>query len=255
MSATRSVLAVAAVGAAALLLLSAGEPSVADPGLEQQLGDLRQRVAALETELTAIKNSVRSNHPDPSLERTAQVKLAGIQQLIAGGDAEEARPQLAAFLEEYGNTRTGQKGRAIERELAAIGKPAPEAWTIDRWYQGENELDLHGDGPTMVVFWETWCPHCRREVPALQETYERYGDQGLQILALTRLTRGSTDETVREFIDQNGLGFPIAKENGILSSHFAVAGIPAAAVVMDGEVIWRGHPALISDQLIESWLQ
>ena len=80
-------------------------------------------------------------------------------------------------------------------------------------------------------------------------------DDLLQILALTRLTRGSTDETVREFIDQNGLGFPIAKENGILSSHFAVAGIPAAAVVMDGEVIWRGHPALISDQLIESWLQ
>ena len=183
------------------------------------------------------------------------MKLAAIQQLIAAGEAEEARPQLATFLENYGNTRTGQKGRAIEQELAVVGRPAPDTWTIDRWYQGENDLDLDADGPTMVVFWETWCPHCRREVPALQETYERYGAQGLQILALTRLTRGATDQTVTEFIDQNGLEFPIAVETGALSSHFAVSGIPAAAVVMDGEVIWRGHPALISDKLIESWIR
>ena len=68
MSATRPVLVLAAVGAAALLLLSAGDTSVAAPDLEQQMAALGERVAALEAELSSIKSSVRSNHPDPSLE-------------------------------------------------------------------------------------------------------------------------------------------------------------------------------------------
>jgi thiol-disulfide isomerase/thioredoxin len=112
-----------------------------------------------------------------------------------------------------------------------------------------------GDGKaTLVVFWEVWCPHCRREVPNLQATYEKYNSKGLTVVGVTKITKSSTEEKVTEFIAENKLTYPIAKETGTLSSRFGVRGIPAAAVVKDGKVVWRGHPARLSEDMYESWL-
>ena len=143
----------------------------------------------------------------------------------------------------------------LEGNLAVVGTPSPEEWPIERWFQGEDDIEVDGPGPTLVLFWESWCPHCRREVPKIQKLHADYRDQGLQILSLTKLTRGATEESVRSFIDEYGLEFSVAKETGQLSSHFGVNGVPAAAVVRNGEVVWRGHPGLLSSTLIDTWLQ
>ena len=51
------------------------------------------------------------------------------------------------------------------------------------------------------------------------------------------------------------VSYPIAKESGdALSKHFGVRGIPAAAMVKDGKVVWRGHPARLTDDMIEGWI-
>jgi hypothetical protein len=39
-----------------------------------------------------------------------------------------------------------------------------------------------------------------------------------------------------------------------VASHFGVSGIPAAAVVKGGKVVWRGHPARLSEQMLKDWL-
>ena len=43
-----------------------------------------------------------------------------------------------------------------------------------------------------------------------------------------------------------------AKGNGALSQHMNVSGIPAAAVVKDGVVIWRGHPARLDETVLRA---
>ena len=52
----------------------------------------------------------------------------------------------------------------------------------------------------------------------------------------------SGSEKVNEFLQEQTVNYPTAKEDGTLSKHFNVSGIPAAAAVKDGKVIWRGHP-------------
>ena len=79
-------------------------------------------------------------------------------------------------------------------------------------------------------------------------------DQGLNLMAATKVTKSSTEEKVQSFVDTNNLQFPVFKEDGRLSQYFNVSGIPAAAVVKDGKVIWRGHPANISDEMLAGWL-
>ena len=253
---TPRTLATGAAGAALVILMAAAIPSGADgPSLDQQIATLSQRVASLEGELQGLRSSVRSNHPDAAAERAAAEAFQGIATLIAAGDLQAAKPQLASFMNDYRNTQAGRQAVRYQQELAVVGRAAPDDWPIDLWFQGENDIDLYSDRPTMLVFWETWCPHCRREVPKLQSLYAARQAEGFQVLGLSKLNRGATEESVRAFIRENDLSFPMAKESGALSAHFGVSGIPAVAVMKGGEIVWRGHPAKVTDRMIDSWLR
>jgi thiol-disulfide isomerase/thioredoxin len=138
--------------------------------------------------------------------------------------------------------------------LSVIGKSAPAEWKIEKWYQGESDVDLGSGKTTLLVFWEEWCPHCKREVPKLQDMYNDLKGQGLQVVGLTKITRSSSDEKVSAFIADKHIAYPIAKEDGTLSSYFNVSGIPAAAVLKDGKVVWRGHPAQLDEAKLKDWL-
>ncbi len=68
---------------------------------------------------------------------------------------------------------------------------------------------------------------------------------------MTRLLEGATVDSVWDFIDEHGITYPIAEGSGALADHFNVKGIPAAAMVRDGQVVWRGHPARLTEELLE----
>ncbi len=88
----------------------------------------------------------------------------------------------------------------------------------------------------------------------MQAIYDQYRDKGLQVIGVTRLTRTATAESVVSLISEQQVSYPIAKETGALAEYFAVKGIPAAAVVKDGQIVWRGHPQRLKPELLESWL-
>lgn len=45
--------------------------------------------------------------------------------------------------------------------------------------------ELHGR-PVIINFWATWCAPCREEMPELQEAFEDYADNNLELLAVNR---------------------------------------------------------------------
>ena len=161
---------------------------------------------------------------------------------------------MTAFMQKYGNTQAAKSARRTYQELQVVGKAIPADWGIEKWFQGESDVNLDGANTTLVVFWETWCPHCQREVPKLQALYDSLRGDGLQVVGLTKINKSSTADKVSDFIKAQNVNYPIAKENGSASTHFGVSGIPAAAVVKDGKVIWRGHPARLSEAQLKGWL-
>lgn len=55
----------------------------------------------------------------------------------------------------------------------AIGQPAPEVTSVD--FDGQPASILNDGTPKMILFLAHWCPHCQREVPALQAWVEANG--------------------------------------------------------------------------------
>ena len=56
----------------------------------------------------------------------------------------------------------------------------------------------------LINVWATWCPPCRAEMPAIQAVYDRYRDQGFQVLAVDL---GEDREVVAAFMRERGLTF------------------------------------------------
>ncbi len=65
----------------------------------------------------------------------------------------------------------------------------------------------------MINFWATWCPPCRREMPAFIKLYEKYKDRGFTIIGVAL----DEKQAVIDFIDPMGVEYPvlIGDEEGI----------------------------------------
>ena len=212
---------------------------------------LEGRVSGLETRLAALE-SASAGAPSGTDETAAAALVREATDAYARGDVETARAKLAELKQKYPGARATRSAKRLQDEIEIVGMAAGEI-EVDRWFTPSSAY--MGDGvATLLVFWEQWCPHCKREIPRLQARYEKYQPSGLSVVALTKVTKSSTDESVDAFILDQGLGFPVGKENGAMSSRFGVRGIPAAAVVKNGVVVWRGHPAKIEDAMIDGWL-
>ena len=61
-----------------------------------------------------------------------------------------------------------------------------------------------GNKPTVVNFWGTWCPPCRREVPTLVKLYKEFQPQGVEMIGIAV---NDTPEKVRNYASQNDMGW------------------------------------------------
>ena len=225
--------------------------------LESNVGDCQQeldatagqraQVRSLELSLEDCQQSLADETGEPALLPAEKEALARsiydqVEEQLAQANVEEARSLLDKIMSEYPGGSAARTAQRLRTALEVIGQPAPTL-EVEQWFGGEE--GSWGE-VTLAVFFEPWCSHCQREVPSLNAKYlESYQEAGLTLLGLTRLTRGSTEQALRDFIAEKDLGFPIAKEDGAMTQAFAVTGIPAAAIVHDGTIVWRGHPSVL----------
>ncbi len=225
----------------------------ADPALTQRVNDLETKFAELEKKVAEAPAAAAKAPNAPSAEDEAAIALyREASTLMRENKSEEAKAKLQEIMDKYKGSRVATAAERQMAELSVVGKDIGTL-EVEEWYQGNTSL---ADGKaTMVVFWEVWCPHCKREVPKLQATYDKFKGQGLNVVGLTKLTRGKTVDDVKAFISEEKVGYPMGKESGAMSDFFGVSGVPAAAVVRDGKVVWRGHPAQVNDEMIAEWIK
>jgi len=224
--------------------------------LKSDVDALNARVAKLEESAKAAPKGPTTAAPAASTEDEAAASkmMEEIQTALKANDYPKAKSMLAEIQAKYSATRAGKAAVRMATEVNVVGTDAKPI-EVQKWFTKE-QGSLADNKVTLVVFWEAWCPHCKKEVPLLPARLDKYKSKGLGIIALTKVTKSSTDEIVDTFVKENKLNFPVGKEpeGGPMSAAYAVSGIPAAALVKDGKVIWRGHPARLTDDVLEKFL-
>lgn len=233
---------------ASLVLLGGCATAEEVQALDQKVAELEKKVETLEKRPAGAAGAAAV---DPKLEEAAQALYKEIDGLVREGDMAGAQAKMKELSTKYAATTTFKRARKLATELEVVGKAVPDNWNtmVETWYQGEGAIDLK-QGATLMVFWEVWCPHCKREVPKLMETHSTWSGKGMNVVGFTRITKSATEEKVLDFMKEQKVSYPVAKEKGDLAREFNVGGIPAAAIVKDGKVVWRGHPARLNDEMI-----
>jgi peroxiredoxin len=86
-----------------------------------------------------------------------------------------------------------------------IDQPAPELTLFDLDGREVSLSDFQGE-VVLLNNWATWCPPCRQEMPEFQAYYQKYKDQGFQVVAVEA---GDPEEVVRDFVEETNLDFVI----------------------------------------------
>jgi peroxiredoxin len=85
--------------------------------------------------------------------------------------------------------------------------------------------DLQGKA-VLVNFWATWCQPCRSELPHLVTAYDRYRQEGLEIVAVNLQ---EDEDTISGFVEEFGLQFPVVIDrSGDVADKYRVIGIPTS---------------------------
>lgn len=140
-----------------------------------------------------------------------------------------------------------------------LGLPkAPAAVRISEAGAGFKLPDLQGNmhglpkgEVTLLNFWATWCPPCRKEVPSMVELYHKFEERGLKVVAVS--VDKNRDQLV-SFVREQGMSFQVLHDVDSTVSHaYGVYRYPESFLIdkkgkvryhLLGAVEWMSPPLL-----------
>ncbi len=117
---------------------------------------------------------------------------------------------------------------------------------------------------TLLNFWATWCPPCRKEIPSMTELHRKFKDRGLKIVAVSV---DKSREHLASFVREQGMPFQVLHDADSAVSHaYGVYRYPESFLIdkrgkvryhLLGAVEWMSPPLLdtIDDMLAEPPVQ
>ncbi|MFQ5701924.1 MAG: redoxin domain-containing protein [Acidobacteriota bacterium] len=167
-------------------------------------------------------------------------------------DLPKALEHFRVVAQEHADSHHAGSARAYVHELEdlAVGKPAPDfsALTLDG---GEIALSSLRGKVVLLDFWATWCQPCIDEMPSLRSAYDRWHDQGFDIIGVNM---DDDLEQVRRFVMEHELPWTVvAAGKGMfdpLSLEYSVQAIPMSYLI-DREGTIRDR-ALFGDDVIRA---
>ena len=85
----------------------------------------------------------------------------------------------------------------------------------------------------LLDVWATWCPPCKEEMPWFQEFYDKYKNQGFEVVGVS--IDALTSDIVK-FTKEAGVSYPIVRHPEIMRE-WGLLGLPATFIVdRDGRI-------------------
>jgi thiol-disulfide isomerase/thioredoxin len=137
------------------------------------------------------------------------------------GEAKLDGPAPFFFVSAYNPKACGAKLVFLDR---MVGKKAQEAKTCKK--------------VLLITFFNIDCKPCKKELPFLQQLYQRYQKDGLGILAVNTDYRKEKVAELLEYIKKSGFTFPVLKDRfQALQRRYGVESFPTMFILDESGII------------------
>jgi peroxiredoxin len=124
-----------------------------------------------------------------------------------------------------------------DRSAVAVGQ---KAFVFHAKTVGNKTINFPDDYKGKIVllnFWATWCPSCRGEAPRVLAIYNKYHDQGFEVLSVS-LDRPKASSALLKFVKDNNITWPQIYEgdegDSAIAAQYGVSAIPCP-ILVDGD--------------------
>ena len=136
-----------------------------------------------------------------------------------------------------------------QNEGVAVGDKAPDFTLED--VNGENvslSKTVEENSATLLVFWASWCPYCRAEIPQLQKINAEYKEKGLKVLSIDI---GESKKKVEPAVKERGINYTVLLDvDNKVADRYGIIGIPANILLdSEGVIKYRGTSPPAEDLL------
>ncbi|MCB1196562.1 TlpA family protein disulfide reductase [bacterium] len=102
----------------------------------------------------------------------------------------------------------------------------------------------------LIDFWATWCPPCRKMIPALKDLHSKYNRQGLEVIGISLDESGP--ETVKAFVESMKMPYLVAiGDNTLSDSYGKINAIPTSFIIDRKGDIRQKHVGFVEFQELE----
>jgi len=118
-----------------------------------------------------------------------------------------------------------------------------------------DELIKNKDNLLIVSFMAAWCGPCIDELPALNNLYRKYKDQGLKLVGISIDLEGP--EAIQPALNHLKIDFPVYWYGDKAIQKFKLTAIPLLLVIKQGEIVERlpgRRPEKLLDKKIQQFL-
>lgn len=124
--------------------------------------------------------------------------------------------------------------RAVE-----VGEPIPE-FTFRAFDGSQASKGSVAGRPVVLIFWNTWCSNCMKELPEVKRLYEQYGPRGVAFLAVNTALNDS-EGRARAYWEKSGHGFQGGFDRYFeIGQAFGVFAVPTVFLVdAEGVVLYK----------------
>jgi len=199
--------------------------------------------------------TVLQDYAQSSFGVKALYALAGVS--LREGDMDEAERLFGDLTDRYPKTRYAGKARKKLAGIGLVGSKAPPV-EVKEWIgQPPDVAEGYKGKPVLLSFWAIWCPHCRRNLPTMDQLVRDFSLQGLRIVGITRERENNGIDKIKEYIESHPMLFPTGvDEEGKTSRSFLVSNIPRAVLIdSKGNIAWYGHPDYLTRKVIKDILK
>jgi thiol-disulfide isomerase/thioredoxin len=163
-------------------------------------------------------------------------------------------PRDRDVLNNSNQTNTATRADCRGEEKADVNYCAPN-FTLNTLDGKKVELYENGGKPTIINFWASWCPPCKKEMPLFEEAYKEYKDQ-VNFLMLNA-TAFDKEEQMQTYLKEGGFTFPVLldpyQEQYVTVSQtiYSVLAFPTTFVIDEkGKIVYK-HQGEMSSAVLD----